>query len=125
MLERFKGKVAIVTGGASGIGEASVIQFAKEGARVVISDMSEAGQGLSENLNVKGYETIFVQADVTKEEDVKKIVQRAIDEFGSVDVMFANAGIGSMSLLHETDYADFKKVIDVNLNGVFLHVRKV
>lgn len=120
MLERFKGKVAIITGGASGIGEASVIQFAKEGARVVISDMSEAGQGLSENLNVKGYETIFVQADVTKEEDVKKLVQKAIDEFGSVDVMFANAGIGSMSLLHETDYADFKKVIDVNLNGVFL-----
>ncbi|GAA0287818.1 NAD(P)-dependent dehydrogenase (short-subunit alcohol dehydrogenase family) [Gracilibacillus halotolerans] len=120
MSERFKDKVAIVTGGASGIGEASVIQFAKEGARVVISDMSEAGKELSADLNEKGSETIFVQADVTKEEDVKNLVQKAVDEFGSVDVMFANAGIGAMSLLHETDYTDFKKVIDVNLNGVFL-----
>lgn len=120
MSKRFNGKVAVVTGGASGIGEASVIQFAKEGAKVVISDMTDKGQELSEQLNGQGYETIYVKADVTNEEEVKNLIEKTVEKFGKLDVMFANAGIGSMTLVHETDYAEFKKIIDVNLNGVFL-----
>ncbi|WP_010096306.1 SDR family NAD(P)-dependent oxidoreductase [Ornithinibacillus scapharcae] len=120
MSERFKGKVAVVTGGASGIGEATVKQFVQEGAKVVISDMSEKGKELSDQLNHEGYETIFIKTDVTSEEDVKNMIESTIEKFGSLDVLFANAGIGGMTLVHETSFADWKKIIDVNLHGVFL-----
>lgn len=120
MTNRFNGKTVIVTGGASGIGEASVIEFAKEGAKVVISDMSDQGQALSDKLNQDGYETSFMKVDVTSEDEVKGLVDDTVKKYGSVDVMFANAGIGGMTLVHETDFTEWKKIIDVNLHGVFL-----
>ncbi|WP_087972292.1 SDR family NAD(P)-dependent oxidoreductase [Oceanobacillus rekensis] len=120
MSERFKGKTAIVTGGASGIGEATVKQFAEEGAKVVISDMSDKGKDLSDLLNKEGYETIFIKTDVTNEEDVKNLIDVTVEKFGSLDVLFANAGIGGITLVHETDFSEWKKIIDVNLHGVFL-----
>lgn len=118
--ERFQGKVAVVTGGASGIGEATVKQFAKEGAKVVISDMSDNGKILSDQLNQEGYDTIFIKTNVTIEDEVKNLVDLTVEKFGSLDVLFANAGIGGMTLVHETSFADWKKIIDVNLHGVFL-----
>ncbi|GIN72319.1 short-chain dehydrogenase [Bacillus sp. J14TS2] len=120
MTNRFSGKTVIVTGGASGIGEAAVIEFAKEGAKVVISDMSDHGQELSDKLNQDGYETSFMKVDVTAEDEVKGLVDDTVEKYGSLDVMFANAGIGGMTLVHETDFAEWKKIIDVNLHGVFL-----
>ncbi|MBO0991965.1 SDR family NAD(P)-dependent oxidoreductase [Bacillus sp. SD088] len=120
MTNRFSGKTVIVTGGASGIGEAAVIEFAKEGAKVVISDMSGHGQELSDKLNQDGYETSFTKVDVTAEDEVKGLVDDTVKKYGSLDVMFANAGIGGMTLVHETDFAEWKKIIDVNLHGVFL-----
>lgn len=117
---RFEKKTVVITGAASGIGEATAIEFAKEGANVVISDMSDRGQQLSDKLNKEGFETTFVKTDVTNEEDVKHLMNVAVEKYGSLDVVFANAGIGSPSLVHETTYEDWKKVIDVNLNGVFL-----
>ncbi|AMW97975.1 glucose 1-dehydrogenase [Rummeliibacillus stabekisii] len=120
MADRFKGKTVIVTGGASGIGEATVVEFAKEGANVVISDMSDKGQALSDQLNQDGYQTMFMKTNVTEEEEVQRLVEETVSKYGSLDVLFANAGIGAATLVHEMSYADWKKVIDVNLNGVFL-----
>ncbi|GEL04648.1 SDR family NAD(P)-dependent oxidoreductase [Rummeliibacillus stabekisii] len=120
MADRFKGKTVIVTGGASGIGEATVVEFAKEGANVVISDMSDKGQALSDQLNQDGYQTMFMKTNVTEEEEVQRLVEETVSKYGSLDVLFANAGIGAATLVHEMNYADWKKVIDVNLNGVFL-----
>ncbi|MGR6898306.1 SDR family NAD(P)-dependent oxidoreductase [Rummeliibacillus sp. BSL5] len=120
MADRFKGKTVIVTGGASGIGEATVVEFAKEGANVVISDMSDKGQALSDKLNQDGYQTMFMKTNVTEEEEVQRLVEETVSKYGSLDVLFANAGIGAATLVHEMSYADWKKVIDVNLNGVFL-----
>ncbi|WP_100012702.1 SDR family NAD(P)-dependent oxidoreductase [Lentibacillus sediminis] len=120
MAERFRNKTIIVTGGASGIGEATVKEFAKEGANVVISDMSDKGESLSDQLNQDGYDTTFIKADVTKEDEVKSLVESTVDKYGSLDVLFANAGIGGMTLVHETDFTEWKKIIDVNLHGVFL-----
>lgn len=119
MTERFHNKVAVVTGGASGIGEASVIQFAKEGAKVVISDMSDKGQELSNQLNKDGHDTIYIPCDVTNEEEVKHLIDKTVEKYGQLDVFFANAGIGGMTLIHETPFEDWKKIIDVNLHGVF------
>ncbi len=120
MAERFRNKTVIVTGGASGIGEAAARLFASEGGKVVISDMSEKGKDLSDSLNSEGYETTFIKTDVTNEEDVKHLVNSTVEKYGSFDVLFANAGIGGMSLVHETDFSAWKKIIDVNLHGVFL-----
>ncbi|HWO76428.1 MAG TPA: SDR family NAD(P)-dependent oxidoreductase [Bacillus sp. (in: firmicutes)] len=120
MAERFRNKTVIVTGGASGIGEAAARLFASEGGKVVISDMSEKGKDLSDSLNSEGYETAFIKTDVTNEEDVKHLVNSTVEKYGSLDVLFANAGIGGMSLVHETDFSAWKKIIDVNLHGVFL-----
>lgn len=120
MADRFKGKTVIVTGGASGIGEATVVEFAKEGANVVISDMSDKGQALSDQLNQDGYQTMFMKTNVTEEQEVQRLVEETVSKYGSLDVLFANAGIGAATLVHEMSYADWKKVIDVNLNGVFL-----
>lgn len=120
MTSRFDGKVAIVTGAASGIGEATAVKFAEQGAKVVLSDMSEKGRQLSDELNHKGLETTFIQTDVTNEEDVQKLVQETVAAYGRLDIVFANAGIGNSTLLHELSLKDWQKVIDVNLTGVFL-----
>ncbi|GEN85748.1 short-chain dehydrogenase [Oceanobacillus sojae] len=120
MANRFDEKIVIVTGAASGIGEATAVKFAEQGARVVLSDMSENGENLSEKLNQKGFETTFIRTDVTNEEDVKKLVHETVSKYGRLDVVFANAGIGNSTILHELSLEAWQKVIDVNLTGVFL-----
>jgi len=113
-------KVAIVTGGASGIGEASVRLFAEEGAKVVIADFSERGKQLSEELNAKGYDTLFIKTDVTCEEDVKHMVSETVNHYGKLDILYANAGVADDSPAHELTYEKWKRTIDINLSGVFL-----
>ncbi|GGL48979.1 SDR family NAD(P)-dependent oxidoreductase [Sporolactobacillus putidus] len=119
---RFKDKVAIVTGGAGGIGAATVRAFVNEGAKVVIADFSERGKELSDELNADGFDTFFIKTDVTDEDQVKNLVDNTVRKYGKLDIMFANAGIavdGSKSI-HELSYDKWKKTIDINLNGVFL-----
>lgn len=117
---RFKDRVVIVTGGASGIGEATASEFAKEGAKVIIADVSEKGQVYSDKLNAQGYDTIFVKADVSIEGDIKNTVTEAVEKYGKLDVMFANAGINIGADIHDLDLATWQKVIDINLTSVFL-----
>jgi NAD(P)-dependent dehydrogenase (short-subunit alcohol dehydrogenase family) len=118
------GKVAIVTGGASGIGKQSVKTFLEEGARVVIADVNaEAGAELA---HVLGKAAAFCRADVSSAEDMERLVSFAIAHFGDLDIMFNNAGIsGSMTntRLVDEDFADFDRVMRVDLLGVMLGVK--
>lgn len=119
-MNRFQGKVAVVTGGASGIGKACIESFLREGAKAVIADMNPEGQKLSDQLNEQGGETMYIQTDVTQEDQVKNLVQQTVERFGALDIMFANAGIGIDGPLAEISKGDWDKTIGVNLTGVFL-----
>ncbi|MBB6669748.1 SDR family NAD(P)-dependent oxidoreductase [Cohnella nanjingensis] len=117
---RFEGKVAVVTGGASGIGEATVGQFAAEGAKAVIADFSERGQALAERLNGEGRDAFFVKTDVTREEDVKRMVDETVGKYGKLDILFANAGIAKDASAVDLDMGAWQRTIDINLTGVYL-----
>lgn len=119
MGERLLNKTALITGGASGIGEGTARMFVDEGARVVIADMQdEAGQALATEL---GDAARFVHCNVTSEDDVAAAVDFAVAEFGSLDVMFNNAGIvGPVGRIAETDVDAWDNGISINLRGVFL-----
>lgn len=120
MNKRFENKVVIATGAASGLGEATAIEFAKEGAHVVLSDISDKGQEVSNKLNQEGYSSIFVKADVASESDVINMIDKAVEKFGKLDVIFANAGINIEATVENLELDDWEKVIDVNLKSVYL-----
>lgn len=115
---RLQDKVAIVTGGASGIGEFTVREMLKQGAKVVIADFNDTGgQKLADEL---GENVSFIHVDVSNEEQVEAMVKHAVDKFGKVDILFSNAGIGSIGSTHELTLEDWNKTISINLSGVFL-----
>lgn len=117
---RFVDKVVIVTGACSGLGESAALSFAAEGAKVIVSDISEAqGQAVAEAIRAQGAEAHFVRADVASEEEVKSLFDETVKQYGKVDVIFANAGINIEANVDELSTEDWKKVIDINLNGVF------
>lgn len=117
-MKQLENKVAIVTGGASGIGKAIVELFVKEGAKVVIADLNEDwGSKLAESL---GEATVFVKADSSLPEDNKKLVDIAVEKFGALHIAVNNAGIGGdAATVGDYTLESWKKVIDINLNGVF------
>lgn len=120
-MKRFQNKIAVVTGGASGIGKACVEAFLAEGAKVVIADMSPAGQGYADSLTALGHDVLYVTTNVTIEEDVKHLVDETVRVYGRLDIMFANAGIGSHDgFLADITKAQWDMTIGVNLTGVFL-----
>lgn len=120
MAQELAGKVAIITGGAGGIGRATARLFVEEGARVVIADLDvERGEALAAEL---GDAAVFQRADVSQEGDVEALVGRAVDSFGGLHVMFNNAGIvGGMkprsTRLIDADLSDFHKIMGVNVLG--------
>lgn len=116
---QLKDKVAIITGGASGIGLATVESFLNKGSKVVLSDYNEEeGQKQAERLKDKG-DVIFIKADVSKEEEVKGLIEQTAEHFGSVDILFNNAGVGAQGEMHELTYEEYQKVIRINQDGVF------
>lgn len=118
---KLQDKVVVITGGISGIGAASARLFAEEGAQLVLVDMNDTdGEKFTNDLTLDGFEAIFVQADVSSEEDVQNIFEVALEKYGQVDVVFNNAGIGGMTPTEELAYSDWKKTIEVDLDGVFL-----
>ncbi len=118
---KLQDKVAIVTGGASGIGEATVCDFVREGAKVVIADLSEAGEKLSQSLNDEGFATAFVRVDVSDEAQVRDLVALAASRFGRLDILVANAGIGNLRMpAAEMPLERWDRMLAVNLTGVFL-----
>lgn len=125
-MKRLDGKVAVITGGSGGIGKAVAKRFLEEGAKVVIVDLSQdALDKVKSELEPLG-EVLAVQADVTKEEDVKKYVDKTVETFGTIDVFFNNAGIeGKVQPITEISLEDFEKVQHVNVWGVFLGLKHV
>jgi NAD(P)-dependent dehydrogenase (short-subunit alcohol dehydrogenase family) len=118
---RLAGKSAVVTGGASGIGLATVRRFVAEGARVVLGDLD--GDAAHARAAELGPDVTAVRCDVRREEDVAALVQAAADRFGGVDIAFANAGIGSFAPIVDTDLDEWKRVVDVNLVGPLLTIK--
>ena len=119
---RLDGKVAVITGGASGMGEATTKLFVAEGAQVVIGDVQrEKAQALADSL---GDDCVAVEADVSSSEDVQALVRTALSEFGGIDVMYNNAGIGGgEGPIHECSEEMFDRIIAVDLKAVWLGMK--
>lgn len=114
------GKVAIVTGGASGIGLATAKAFLDKGAKVIIADFNEEGGKQAEKQLKQGdAEVAFINVDVASEESVEKLVAATVERYGRVDIMVNNAGVGVLGVTHELTYEDYHKVISINQDGVF------
>lgn len=124
-MKSLEGKVAIITGAASGIGKAAAKLFIREGAHVVISDINEEnGKATTEELTKSGGKAIFIPADSSSASDNERLVQETIKEFGALHIAVNNAGIGGQ-LANTADYGidSWQKVIDINLSGVFYAMR--
>lgn len=123
---RLAGKVALISGGARGMGAAEARLFAAEGARVIIGDILEAeGRAVETEIATKGGEAAFVRLDVTSEGDWQRAVGTAADRFGKLNVLVNNAGVGGASRLEETTVEEWNRVMDVNAKGVFLGTKAV
>jgi len=120
------GRTAIVTGAAVGIGYGIAYRLAEAGAAVVVADLDGDGaEAAAKQLVADGFEAVAVQADVADEQDVRAMVRAAVDRFGGVHILVNNAGIYPAIPVVGQSLADFRRVIDVNLTGVFLCVREV
>lgn len=118
------GKVAFITGGASGIGKGAAQRFAQEGARVALADMQpEEGEQVAAEIEGAGGEALFVRCDVSSPEDVKTAIEQTVERFGRLDVVFANAGInGVWTPIEELQPEEWDKTLDINLKGTYLTV---
>ncbi len=116
-----KGKTALITGSARGIGKAIAERLAAAGAKVVISDiMEDAAVATDEEFRGKGYEAIAVRADVSSGKDVSKLVEEAVSQFKTLDIVVNNAGITRDTLMIRMKEDDWDMVLDINLKGAFL-----
>ncbi len=118
---RLQGKVAVITGGGSGIGKATAILFAREGAKVVIGNRNvEAGEATVRQIRAAGGVCDFVRTDVTIAADVQHLIESAVQRHGGLDCLFNNAGINMAGSVVEVSEADWDYTLDVNLKSVFL-----
>ena len=118
---RLEGKVAIVSGGARGMGAAEAKLFASEGAKVVIGDVLEdEGRKVEAEINETGGAAVFIPLDVVSESDWQRAVSTTVERFGKLDILVNNAGIAVWGVLEDTTNEDWDRVMDVNAKGVFL-----
>lgn len=129
ILEQFRldGKVAIVTGGAMGLGQAMATALAQAGADIVIADIQEdVAQATATTIcETEGVQATSLKVDVTNPDDVQKMVDDVVDEFGKIDILINNAGMTINAKAEEMTYEQWNKVINLNLNGVFLVAQAV
>lgn len=115
---RVEGKVALVTGAASGMGRADAVLLAAEGARVVVADLNEAdGQAIAESI---GDHAVFMRLDVTDEDNWRDVIARTVEVFGRLDILVNNAGMIALGSVVDTELDDWRRVNAVNSEGVFL-----
>jgi NAD(P)-dependent dehydrogenase (short-subunit alcohol dehydrogenase family) len=124
-MKQLENKVAIITGAGSGIGKSTAVLLAREGAKVIISDINEAhGNGAVDEITKNGGVAFFVKADSSKPEDNEALVKQTLDKYGYLDIAVNNAGIGGpLAATGEYPVDGWKKVIDINLSGVFYGMR--
>lgn len=121
-----QGKVAVVTGGASGIGKATAERFLEEGAKVAIVDISEQrGQEALADLKSAGHDPLLAAGDVTNAADVNRVVNEIIDHFGRIDILFSNAGILIEGTIEEVTEEEWDRTMAVNVKGAFLMAKEV
>src|SRR5262249_25672450 len=122
MSKLMTGKVVVITGGASGIGRATALAFARQGARVVIGDIDAKGaEDTVAMIRDKGGEATGVCADMTKSADVQRMVKHAVDQYGGLDYAFNNVGfVGSLAGVVETSEEDWQRALAMNLTSVWL-----
>lgn len=127
MTGRVDGKVALVTGSASGLGAETARRLAREGAKVVLTDLAaDAGQLVADEIATAGGTALFLTQDVTDEARWGEVVQAALDRFGRLDVLVNSAGVASgLQPILEATYEGWRRIIDVNLDGTYLGVRAV
>jgi len=127
--KRFEGKVVLITGAAGALGSTTARLFSQEGARLVLCDLPNSEpklkQLVTELLQLGSPAAIYICGDVTNAEDVNKSVERSVDEFGGIDILFNNAGICPVGPLLLTDDKMFKTVQEVNVYGVFLMMKYI
>jgi 3-oxoacyl-[acyl-carrier protein] reductase len=124
---KFKDKVAIITGASSGIGSEIAIQFAKEGAIVIInySNSSEGAEKVKQEIEEIGGKAITFKCDVANYNDVEKMIEKIIEDYSKIDILVNNSGITRDNLLMRMEEEDFDKVIDINLKGTFNTIKCV
>lgn len=124
-MARLKDKITLITGGGSGIGKATALLFAEEGAKVVIADwVSKGAEEVIQAIKAKGAEATYVYADVSQSDDVQNMIKTTIDTYGRLDILFNNAGV-EQQLASTADTAEelWGRVININLKGVFLGMK--
>lgn len=120
-MDRVKGKVALVTGGALGLGKAQALLLAKEGAKVVVTDINEdEGKKVINEIDTNGGEAIFLKHDVSKEEDWKRVIEQTLQKFGKLDILVNNAGVALSKSVEDTSLEEWRWLMSINLDGVFL-----
>jgi NAD(P)-dependent dehydrogenase (short-subunit alcohol dehydrogenase family) len=126
MTGRLDGKVALITGGTSGIGEATAKLFAREGAKVVITGRRrELGEAVVAQVRRTGGEAIYITADITMAEDCRRSIAEMLAAYGRIDILFNNAGIVTEGTLEETSEDEWTRTFDVNVKGIFLMTKLV
>jgi NADP-dependent 3-hydroxy acid dehydrogenase YdfG len=126
MFLMLKDKVAIVTGASRGIGKAIAFKFAEQGTKLVLVGSSEEIHQTGQELREKGYENIETfQADVANEQQMNEVVDQTLKKFGQIDILVNNAGIGFFKPVEETTVEEWKKVFEVNVQGVFIGSKAV
>ena len=116
---RLSDKIALITGGANGIGLATAERFAREGAKLILWDVSDKGNAVAQRLSSEGYDVLFKKVNVTDQEEVQRSVNEARDHFGRIDILINNAGITRDRTLLKLSKQEWDDVISVNLTGVF------
>src|SRR5690348_66685 len=122
IMARLTGKVAVVTGGNSGIGLATAQRFHQEGAQIVISGRDQ--KTLDQAVKTIGQNVLAIRADVSKLADLDRLFKAVADKFGKIDVLFANAGIAKLAPITESTEAMFDETFDVNVKGVYFTIQK-
>ena len=121
---KLQGKVAVITGGTSGIGEATAYAFSKEGAKLVIAGRRDnEGNRVVEAIQKSGGDAIFVKTDVTDEEQVKALIANAVSQYGKLDIAFNNAGVEQTGPISEFTVDAYEHVFNINVRGVFLSLK--
>ena len=117
---KLKGKVAIITGAGAGIGEATALLFAKEGAKICCNSLTESAKNVVGKIKSSGEDAIFVQADISVEEEANRIIEKTIEFYDKIDILFNNAGIVLGGAIDTMSTEDWDRTMAVNVRGIYL-----